>query len=129
MGSYVLLLLPVYVWACVTCAMVSATVPGHDAAFLSLLFQTEKPRLEVFLEANGRVSIAWNTSLLDLLFVYRVARHSSICKVSKNRKVCVNVILDLILNIGICYYRYIIMTSFTNLMQKSNCGFSVVNSK
>ena len=28
--------------------MLSATVPGHDAAFLSLLFQTERPRLEVF---------------------------------------------------------------------------------
>ena len=38
---------------CVTCVMLSATVPSHavpshDAAFLSLLFQTERLRLEVF---------------------------------------------------------------------------------
>ena len=34
-----------YVWACVSCVML-ATVPGHNAGFLSLLFQ--RPRLEVF---------------------------------------------------------------------------------
>ena len=31
---------------CATCIMISATVPSHDAAFLSLLFQ--KPRLNDF---------------------------------------------------------------------------------
>ena len=52
MGSHVLLLLYiytyVYAWACVPCVILSATVPSHDAAFLSLLFQNKRLRLEVF---------------------------------------------------------------------------------
>ena len=34
------------VWACVSCVMLTGTVPGHDAAFLSLLFHG--PRFYVF---------------------------------------------------------------------------------
>ena len=46
MGSHVLLLY-IRMGVCkLCCVMLSATVPGHDAAFLSLLFQ--RPRLEVF---------------------------------------------------------------------------------
>ena len=62
----------IYVWPCVTCVMLSATVPGHDAAFLSMLFQRQ--RFEVF----QSLTVGWNMSLLYLLLVYRVATHSNI---------------------------------------------------
>ena len=56
--------------------MLTATVHGHDAVFLSLLFQ--RPRfLKLFKKANGRLSATWNMSVLD---VYRAASHSSNCK-------------------------------------------------
>ena len=57
--------------------MLSTTVPSHDAAFLSLLFQ--RPGLEI-LKANVRLSVTLNMSLLDLLLVYRETSYSSICK-------------------------------------------------
>ena len=36
----------VAVWACVSCVMLTATVLGHDAVFLSLLFQ--RPIFSIF---------------------------------------------------------------------------------
>ena len=39
-----------------------------------------KAEIRRFLKANSRLSASWNTSLLDLLLVYRVASHSNICK-------------------------------------------------
>ena len=35
---------------------------------------------ESFSKASGRLNATWNTSLLDLLLVYRAASHSSNCK-------------------------------------------------
>ena len=55
--------------------MLTATVPSHDVAFLSLIFQ--RPRFLVVSKANGRFSATWNTSLLD---EYRATSHSSHCK-------------------------------------------------
>ena len=40
-----------------------------------------KAKVRSFSKANGRLSATWNTSLLDLLLVYRVASHSGICKI------------------------------------------------
>ena len=82
MGSHVLLLLlRIYKHrgiCTVICIILFATVPSHDAAFLSLLFS--KVEIRSFLKANGRLSATWNTSVIDLLLVYRGANHSSIYK-------------------------------------------------
>ena len=66
--------------------------PGHDAAFLNLLFQ--KPRLRSFLKANDRLSAISNTNLLNLLLVYRVASNSSICKT-----IIIIIIIDTVLKV------------------------------
>ena len=49
-----------------------------QCSILELAFS--KAEIRSFSKANGRLSATWNTSLLDLLLVYRVASHSSICK-------------------------------------------------
>ena len=59
--------------------MLSITVPGHNASVLELAFSMVK--IISFSKANGRLSATWNTSLLDLLLVYRAASHSSSCKI------------------------------------------------
>ena len=52
--------------------------PGPRCSILELAFSTAEIRS--FSMANGRLSVTWNTSLLDLLLVYRAASHSSNCK-------------------------------------------------
>ena len=49
--------------------------PRPRCSVLELAFSTAEIRS--FSKANGRLSATWNTSLLDLLLVYRAASHSS----------------------------------------------------
>ena len=52
--------------------------PRPRCSILELAFSTAEIRS--FSKANGRLNATWNTSLLDLLLVYRAASHSSNCK-------------------------------------------------
>ena len=52
--------------------------PGPRCSVLELAFS--KAEIRSFSKANGRLSATWNTSLLDLLLVYKAASHSSNCK-------------------------------------------------
>ena len=52
--------------------------PQPRCSVLELAFS--KAEIRSFLKANVRLSATWNMSLLDVLLVYRVASHSSICK-------------------------------------------------
>ena len=63
----------VAVWACYA----FRNSPRPRCSVLELAFSTAEIS---FSKANGRLSATWNTSLLDLLLVYRAASHSSNCK-------------------------------------------------
>ena len=52
--------------------------PRPQCSVLELAFSMAK--ITSFSKASGRLSATWNTSLLDLLLVYRAASHSSNCK-------------------------------------------------
>ena len=52
--------------------------PEPRCGVLEFAFSTVEIRS--FSKANGRLSVTWNTSLLDLLLEYRAASHSSNCK-------------------------------------------------
>ena len=52
--------------------------PWPRCSVLELAFSTAE--IISFSKANGRLSATWNTSLLDLLLVYRAASHNSNCK-------------------------------------------------
>ena len=51
--------------------------PRLRCSTLELAFSTAK--IISFSKVNGKLSVTWNTSLLDLLLVYRAASHSSNC--------------------------------------------------
>ena len=76
MGSHVLLLY-ICMGVCKLCYAFRNS-PGPRCSVLELAFSTAEIRS--FLKANGRLSTTWNTSVLDILLVYRVASHSSNCK-------------------------------------------------
>ena len=61
--------------------------PRPQCSVLKLSFS--KAEIRSFLKANGRLSATWKKSIFDLLLVYRVASHSSICKtiIMKSTKV------------------------------------------
>ena len=79
MGSHTLLLL-LYILRMGMCNLCYAfrNRPQPRCTVLELAFS--KADIRSFSKANnGRLSATWNTSLLNLLLVYRVASHSSIC--------------------------------------------------
>ena len=65
----------IYIWAHVTCYAFRNS-PWPRCNVLELGFS--KAGIRSFSKANGRLSTTWNTSLLNLLLVYRVASHSSV---------------------------------------------------
>ena len=76
MGSHVLLLY-IRMGVCKLCYAFRNS-PRPRCSVLELAFSTAEIRS--FSKANSRLSATWNTSLLDILLVYRAASHSSNCK-------------------------------------------------